>query len=181
LKKSVVLKDGTTVCIEPVNGKEDAREFQRFINALTREGTYLLVDKPVTLKQEKEWLKVQVQAHKKGEQIYLKALADGRLIGDCFAKPGFGRNRENINLGIAISKGWRGKGLGRILLEELIVLSENKWHPKNIYLHVVSSNKKAHHFYESLGFRVIARLPHWFEYNGKYLDEFILILDKKGS
>ncbi|MBN1862009.1 MAG: hypothetical protein JW840_11190 [Candidatus Thermoplasmatota archaeon] len=103
-RKNVILHDGTILRIEPVNGKEDAREFQRFINALTREGTYLLVKKPVTLKEEKIWLKNQIQAHKKGEQIYLKALVNDRLIGDCFAKPGFGRNCENVNLGIALTK-----------------------------------------------------------------------------
>lgn len=179
MRKSVKLKDGTKVCIEPVNGKENIREFQRFINTLTREGTYLLVDKPVTLTEEKQWFKTQIQAQRKGEQLYLKALVNGRLIGDCFAKPGFGRNKGNINLGIAIAKNWRGKGIGRILLEELIVRSEQKWHPKNIYLHVVSSNRRAKKLYESLGFRIIAQLPQWFEYNTKYLDEYILILDKK--
>ncbi len=179
MKKSVALKDGTTVRIEPLNGKENVREFQRFINTLTREGTYLLVDKSVTLKEEKQWIQTQILAQSKGEQIYLKALVNGHLIGNCFAKPGFGRNRRNINLGIAVAKNWRGKGVGRILLEELIARSEQKWHPKNIYLHVISSNKKARQLYESLGFRIIARLPQWFEYNTTYLDEYILILDKK--
>jgi ribosomal protein S18 acetylase RimI-like enzyme len=179
LRKSLVLKDGTTIRVEPVNGKEDPREFQRFINTLTKEGTYLLVDKPVTLKEEKQWLQTQIQAQRKGEQIYLKALVHGHLIGDCFAKPGFGRNRGNINFGIAIAKNWRGKGIGHMLLEELIIRSEQKWHPKNIYLHVVSANKKARQLYESLGFLIIAQLPQWFEYNTTYLDEYILILDKK--
>ena len=179
LRKNLILKDGTTIRIEPVNGKEDPREFQRFINTLTKEGTYLLADKPVTLKEEKKWLQTQIQAQRKGGQIYLKALVNGHLIADCFAKPGFGRNRGNINLGIAIAKNWRGKGIGHMLLEELIIRSEQKWHPKNIYLHVVSSNKKARQLYESLGFLQIARLPQWFEYNTMYLDEYILILDKK--
>jgi ribosomal protein S18 acetylase RimI-like enzyme len=179
LRKNLILKDGTTIRIEPVNGKEDPREFQRFINTLTKEGTYLLADKPVTLKEEKKWLQTQIQAQRKGEQIYLKALVNGHLIADCFAKPGFGRNRGNINLGIAIAKNWRGKGIGHMLLEELIIRSEQKWHPKNIYLHVVSSNKKARQLYESLGFFIIARLPQWFEYNTTYLDEYILLLDKK--
>ena len=66
LRKSLILKDGTTIRIEPVNGKEDPQEFQRFINTLTKEGTYLLIDKPVTLKEEKQWLKTQIQAQKKG-------------------------------------------------------------------------------------------------------------------
>jgi GNAT superfamily N-acetyltransferase len=104
---------------------------------------------------------------------------NSHLITDCFAKPGFGRNRGNINLGIAIAKNWRGKGIGHMLLEELIIRSEQKWNPKNIYLHIVSSNKKARQLYESLGFLQIVQLPQWFEYNTMYLDEYILILDRK--
>jgi hypothetical protein len=65
MKKHILLKDGTIVCIEQVNGIEDCREFQGFINTLTREGTYLLVDKPITLKEEKQWLKTQVTEQKR--------------------------------------------------------------------------------------------------------------------
>jgi ribosomal protein S18 acetylase RimI-like enzyme len=172
-----ILNDGTQVQLAPLYGSEDVREFQRFINSLTREETYLLVDTPVTLSEERQWLSTQLRAQRKGEQLYFKALVNNRLIGDCFAKPGFGRNRGNINLGIAIVKPWRRKGIGRFLLEELIERSLEKWHPKNIYLHVVASNRNARRLYESLGFRIIARLPSWFDYKGRYLDEFILILD----
>lgn len=101
------------------------------------------------------------------------------LIGDCFAKPGFGRNHGNVNLGIALVKKWRGRGIGRLLLAEVIVQAERKWQPKNIYLHVVSSNTTAQKCYESLGFRIITRLPQWFEYHNKYLDEYILLFDRE--
>lgn len=177
--KNVVLKDKTVVSIQPINGKEDAEKFQSFINTLIEEGTYLLLDKTITLEQEKQWLQEQIRLQKNGEQIYLKALVNGHLIGNCFAKTGFGRNKKNVNLGIAVAKKWRGKGLGHILIHELIKLSERKWHPKNIYLHVVSSNKKAYKLYESLGFHAVARLPQWFEYKGRYYDEFIMVLNKK--
>ena len=179
VKKKVILKDGTVLHIESMSGKEDAREFLGFINSFVTDGSYLLVDKPVTLQEEKQWLRTQFQAQRKGEQLYLKALVDGHLVGDCFAKPGFGRNRGNVNLGIAVVKDWRGKGIGRLLLEEIIERSEQKWHPNNIYLHVVSANTKARELYESLGFRVVAQLPQWFKYKKQYLDEYILILDKK--
>lgn len=46
-------------------------------------------------------------------------------------------------------------------------------------MHVVSSNKNAISLYESLGFRKIAQLPQWFEFYGKYLNELVLILEKK--
>jgi RimJ/RimL family protein N-acetyltransferase len=169
------LQDNTCITIEPVTGREDPREFQRFINTLTKEGTYLLLNKPIGLAQEKKWLDEQASAHKKGEQIYLKALAAGRLIGDCIAKPGFGRNKDNISLAIAIARPWRDRGLGTLMLSHIMMLAEKKWEPRNYYLHVVEANTRAKHVYESLGFQIVARLPQWFEYNGTYLDEFILI------
>ena len=178
-QKIIRLRDSTIVRIEPLTGKEDAREFQRFINALTREGTYLLMNKPVTLDEEKQWLQTQITEQRKGQQLHLKALVNERLIGTCIAKPGFGRNQGNINLGIGIAKQWRGKGIGHLLLGELICRAERKWHPKNIYLQVVSVNRRAVHLYESLGFHIIARLPQWFEYDKKYYDEYLLLLDKE--
>ena len=60
--------------IEAVNDKEDVREFKRFINTLTKEGVYLLVDKPVTLKEEKQWLQTQIHAQKKKNRYTLKHL-----------------------------------------------------------------------------------------------------------
>ena len=172
------LQDNTSITIEPVTGKEDPREFQRFINTLTKEGTYLLLDKPISLEQEKKWLEAQANAQQKGEQIYLKALAAGRLVGDCIAKPGFGRNQGNISLAIAIARPWRDRGLGTLMLRHIMMLAEKKWHPKNFSLHVVEANHRARHVYESLGFQVVARLPQWYEYKGAYLDEFILILKR---
>ncbi|HVQ01672.1 MAG TPA: GNAT family N-acetyltransferase [Candidatus Thermoplasmatota archaeon] len=174
-----ILDDGTEVHIESLNGREDPREFIRFINSFLRDGSYLLIDKPVTLKKEKEWLRTQLQTQRKGEQLYLKALVDGRLVGDCFAKSGFGRNRGNVDLGIAVKREWRGRGIGHLLLRTLIERSERKWHPHNIYLHVIAANTRAKKLYESLGFRVVATLPQWFEYKGTYLDELVLILDKQ--
>lgn len=177
-RKTVVLKDGTLVQIEPLASNEDVKDFQRFINTLTSEGTYLLVNKPITFTEEKQWLQTQLKEKRKGEQMYLKALVDGHLVGTCVAKPGFGRNQGNVNLGIALVKNWRGKGLGSLLLTEMIEQADKKWHPKNFYLHVVSANIPARRLYESLGFRIIARLPDWFEYQKKYLDEYILVLEK---
>lgn len=179
LRKDIVLEDGRILRFEPLNDTENAVEFRSFINALVQEHSYLLIERPVTLREENQWRKNQLQAQRNGEQIILKAIVDGKLIGNGCAKPGVGRNRGNVNLGIALARQWRGKGIGRFLIEELIVSSERKWHPKNIYLHVASANKKAQRLYESLGFRIIARLPEWFEYEEKYLDEYILLFDKK--
>jgi RimJ/RimL family protein N-acetyltransferase len=171
--------DGKKIQIRRLTGNENVRECQRFINTITREGVYLLLDRPFTFEEEKIWLKNKYQANKKGEQLFLKVTVDDTLIGFINAERGIYRNKGNATLGIALAKQWWGKGLGKLLLQEMINRVEQAWHPKNIYLYVVASNKNAHALYTSLGFRPIARLPQWFEYNGKYLDELILILDRK--
>jgi ribosomal protein S18 acetylase RimI-like enzyme len=178
LKKNIGSDAGSLVRIKLLDEKEDPKEFRRFINTLIKEDTYLLVKKQVTLKEETQWLANQYQIQRKGEQIFLKVLAEDRLIGTGFAQPGFGRNQGNVNVGLALLKPWRGKGIGRMLLEELIVRSMQKWHPKNIYLHVISSNTITQKLYKAVGFRPIATLPEWFEYHTHYLDEYLLILDQ---
>ena len=178
IKKNISIDASPLVRFQLLNGKEDPKEFQQYINTLIKEDTYLLVKKQVTLKEETHWLANQYQLQKKGGQLFLKVLAEDRLIGTGFAQSGFGRNQGNVNLGLALLKPWRGKGIGRMLLEELIVRSMKKWHPKNIYLHVISSNKRAQKLYKTVGFRLIAKLPEWFEYHTHYLDEYLLILDQ---
>ena len=69
VKKKVILKDGTVLHIESMSGKEDAREFLGFINSFVTDGSYLLVDKPVTVREEKQWIRTQIQAQRKAEQI----------------------------------------------------------------------------------------------------------------
>ena len=178
-KKTLQLKDGTDILIEQLTGREDPRQFQRFINPFVDEGAYLLLDKPLTLQEEKKWLKETAAANKKGQQIYLKALVGKQLVGSCSAQKGMFRERGNVSLGITIDQQWRGKGLGRFLLRDLIILVERQWHPQNIYLYTVVINRRALRLYQSLGFRVIARLPYWFFYEDTYYDEFVLILDRK--
>lgn len=175
-RKHVQLNDGTFILLEQLGRNEDVHEFRRFINSFVKENVYLLLDQPVTIQEEKNWLKNQIAASRKGEQIYLKALMNTQLIGLCHTQRGIYRNRGNVMMGIAVEKHWRRKGLGRLMLKEMILLAQQRWDPKNIYLHVVSANQKARGLYESLGFRIIGRLPHWFEYHGKYYDELILLL-----
>jgi len=69
MRKNLVLKDGATMRIEPVNDKDDAKEFQRFINTLIKEGVYLPVDTPVILREENNGYKHRFR-HREKENKY---------------------------------------------------------------------------------------------------------------
>jgi|WetSurMetagenome_2_1015567.scaffolds.fasta_scaffold19127_3 L-amino acid N-acyltransferase YncA len=176
-KRQILLEDGTTVTIEQLTGKEDPKDFQQLINPIIKEGAFILRDKPVPIAEEKKWLAQRIDANRKGEEIYLKAIIDGKLIGCCNATQGRFMQRGNVDLGIMLDKRWRGKGIGKLLLEESIALSKKKWKPRNIYLMVVSENKEAVKLYTFLGFRVTAVLPGWINRKGRYYD--LLIMTQK--
>jgi len=178
-KKKHHLKDGSEVLFEQLTGKEDARQFQLFINTFYHEGAYLLRDKPATLQEEKQWLKHTAEEIRSGRQLFLKAMVDNYLIGCCNAQRGMFREQGNVMLGIAVEKRWRQRGIGRLLLQEIILLVEQKWQPQNIYLTTVVTNRPAQALFSSIGFKLISRLPYWFCYNGMYYDEFMLLLDKQ--
>jgi len=176
-KRKILLDDGTHVTIEQLTGKEDAKDFQQLINPIIKEGAFILRDQPISLAEEKKWLSERIDANKKGNEIFLKALIDGKLIGCCNATQGCFMERGNADLGIMLDKRWRRKGIGKLLLEESIAFSQKKWRPKNIYLKVVSENKEAVKLYTFLGFRVEAVLSSWINRKGKYYD--LLIMTQK--
>ena len=123
-KRKILLDDGTHVTIEQLTGKEDAKDFQQLINPIIKEGAFILRDMPVSLAEEKKWLAERIDANKKGNEIFLKALMEGNLIGCCNATQGRFMEKGNVDLGIMLDKRWRGKGIGKLLLEESIALSK---------------------------------------------------------
>jgi len=178
-KRIISLDEGTQVTIEQLTGKEDAKDFQHLINPIIKEGAFILRDMPVPLAEEKKWLSERIDANRNGKEIFLKAIIEGSLIGCCNATQGRFMERGNVDLGIMLDKKWRGKGIGKLLLEESIKLSKKKWKPKNIYLMVVSENKEAIKLYTFLGFRVKAVLPDRINRKGRYYDLLIMTQNQK--
>lgn len=178
-KKIIELEDGTFVTLEQLTGKEDPEDFLKLINPLIREGAFINRVVPVTLAEEKEWLSGRIKANKKGKEIFIKALAGGKLIGCCSATKGEHTEKSNAELGIMIDKRFREKGIGRTILLETIALAKKKWKPKNVHLRVVKDNKKAVTLYTLLGFRVTAVLSGWINRKGRYYDLLIMTQQNK--
>ena len=93
-----------------------------------------------------------------GDDAQIAIADDGRAIGAAFCRcqpatdPGYGFVAEEIpEVGIAVVDGWRGRGVGRALLNDLIgrhsVMS----------LSVDADNAGARRLYESIGFVVLHR------------------------
>lgn len=90
------------------------------------------------------------------------ALVDGELAGAAWARlfdeadPGYGFVAVDVpELSIAVARGRRGRGVGRALMEALIVRAREQGFPA-LSLSVEDGNP-ARHLYDSLGFRFAGR------------------------
>ncbi|MBI5046661.1 GNAT family N-acetyltransferase [Candidatus Micrarchaeota archaeon] len=156
-----------------------AKQFIHFVSELVYEDTYLLIDKLPSLKFEKAWLKDKLKSIQSSNRVLLCAWHGKNLIGYCDAGREKYKNRNNVGIGLCVSKDFRGKGLGEKLLRAVIRLAKKKLKPKNIYLSVYSENKPAIALYKKLGFKEFARFPNWTLHKGKYHDSIYMILENR--
>ena len=91
------------------------------------------------------------------------------------------RNSSHVGLfGISLSKDFRGRGLGKKLME--LVLEESKKNLKNLRildLECFANNSIACDLYKSFGFKEYGRLPKGIAYNGDFVDAILMQYEVK--
>ena len=112
-----------------------------------------LFPKRPTMGEEAEWFARLFRQVQDGEAFAVVADEDGSAVGLCTVRlKNPTREAAHVGvLGISISKGWRGKGLGRSLM--VSTLDRAKARFRIIELCAFATNARALALYESLGFR----------------------------
>jgi RimJ/RimL family protein N-acetyltransferase len=157
---------------------DPVKAYLDFISELIDEDPYILINKKPTMKEQKKWFAERLRKIRNGELVSLTAWDGKKLVANSEASRDRGKDRDNVGMGLAVSKGYRGWGLGEKVLRALITLAKRKLKPHNIYLTVYSENKIARRLYGKVGFRMLARFPNWTLHRGKYRDHLYLILKK---
>lgn len=181
-RKEFTANDGTTVIIrEPTSA--DARGLMRFINSVIREKrSGILIDKPVTFKEEVAWLKGRLGEIKKRSMVMLVAEVDGKIVGNCDAARRMWKEKHMVDIGIALTRSVRGKGVGKALMATCIDLSKERMSGiERFDLNVLDYNKRALALYKSLGFVEICRIPGVMKEGDKYIGEYRMVLHFKGG
>jgi ribosomal protein S18 acetylase RimI-like enzyme len=177
-KRVFTLKDGRKVVVRGISPKENVRALLKHINQLVAEDGYLMVDRRVSLAEEKKWLKENVDACRKGKMVHLVAGYNGQIAGDSSARLDKGREERNAVVGIAVSKGFRWQGLGEFMLRAVISEAKRRLKPAMIYLTAAKPNRAAIDLYRRVGFRQVAVLPKWMDCRGKRIDKIVMVLKK---
>jgi RimJ/RimL family protein N-acetyltransferase len=180
IKKFFVVKDDRHMeVIFRFAKMDDAAEAMKFFNSLVEEKVMIGGMKKINIAKEKKWLSEGLKNSRKGHSILMVTEVNGKFaaIND-ISRQRADVNKHVVDLGIALGKEYRGVGIGRKMLETLILLARKELKAEIITLRVFGSNRVAHRLYSSLGFIEIGRVPKGIKHYGRYHDDVIMMLKK---
>lgn len=174
-KKEFTAKDGTKFILRELRFS-DVKQLMNEINSIADEPKNgLLINKKMNLREAKVWLKSVLKEIKKKERVLLAVEINKKIVGEC------GTNREKWKknhiamMGIGLLKEARGKGIGTIVIKELIKLTKKRMKGLEfIDLSHFDYNKRARHIYQKIGFKQIGRLPKFSKERDVYSDEIFM-------
>lgn len=159
------------------NDLKRVKEFQKNINSLIKEEAMLLLKNPKSIKEEQEFLKDTLKKIKNKKVICVVAECNDKIIGLSDMEILKERSDHMANFGISIINGFRGMGLGKAMMEEIIRLAgtDLKPKPKIIKLTVFETNLPAIKLYKKMGFKKVARIPDELQYRGKLVTHLVML------
>jgi RimJ/RimL family protein N-acetyltransferase len=151
-----------------------AQAFLDFINPFVGERAYLTIDEPASLHDEKEWIEARAREIDSGYCIFVVLLDGNILKGNCEARRGRWKERNNVHFGIGISRDARGGGYGRKLLTIAMAEAQKAWSPRKLWIECVEGNEIAYKLYVSMGFHEIGKLPEYINHFGEWKAKILM-------
>ena len=160
---------------------DDVDSLLSFIDSLVREKgrdkdsmLYGGFDKKVSHKEESEWLAETLEAIKRGKIISVLAEIEGKIIANGEVTRGrYYETRHHGQLGLTMIGRYRGRGIGRRVIETL-VRESRKAGLRSLEVEFLAQNKSARRAYEKEGFSQAGLIPRKIFRSGKYLDGLIM-------
>ena len=168
-------KDGREVILRTPRW-EDLDDLYEFISSLMDEGAEIMMFQKPTQEQEAEWLGRLLANMENEKEFPLVAEVDTKVVANSDITKFTGYNSHVCGLGIAIRDGYRDIGIGTRMIE-ILVSQAKEWGLKLVKLSVFSTNYRAIHVYEKVGFKEVGRYPNYIFKDGKYIDNVEMILE----
>lgn len=106
---------------------------------------------------------------------YLVAESEGQIVGHAFLEiPQLQSLRHIADLNIAVHIGWQNKGIGTLLLTQLIQWATNSGTIEKILLNVRTTNAPAIALYKKMGFQEEGLIKNRVKVKGRYFDDLIM-------
>lgn len=154
---------------------EDLDSMLEMVNSVIDERAMISLQERQTRASEKRFLKDVIKKIE-NKEIITKILDEGGVVvGICSVEPCPWLQRHIGEMGIFLKKEARGRGLGRMLFEEVIKEGIKVFKFKILKLLVFSKNKPAIGMYKNAGFKKIATIKGGAIYYGSYEDDDIMV------
>lgn len=153
--------------------EKDAEMLLEYLQITNQETRYLLREPgEITLTAEEERAYIRSQ-NESDNSLLMIGLLDGAHVGNCSLmgmRPL--RYRHRATIAIALYEKYTGLGIGRIMLEKLILAAKDCG-IEQLELEVVSGNERAISLYKKLGFEIFGTMPRNMKYrDGTYADVY---------
>lgn len=151
----------------------DAKAMCEYINNLSNERLFIRRQgEIITLKEEIKYVKSQLQKIKQKKAVQLLVFCNKKLIGNSQICMKDLTSAHIGELGISITKEYRSRGIGRLLMENVIKEAKKRIPIlKTVTFTLFANNTLALGMYKSFGFKEYGRLPKGLKRNNKYIDE----------
>ena len=158
--------------------ERDASELRDYMNRLSEEDTFVaLSGEKVSLEEEEKFVNSLLKKFAAGDclpivcEINKKPVSIARINRKQNMRK---RSRHIGTIVISVRKEYRGEGIGKECMKELISRAKNIKGINILKLTAFAENKPAIRLYEKCGFEVVGRLPRQYLYKGKYQDNIIM-------
>ena len=157
-EKTVALRDGEELLLRSPTG-EDSETMLQYLRTACAETEYLLrtpEECTETEEQERAFLEGRLAAE--GEMM-IAAFAGERAVGSCQIRfHARQKTRHRAEVAIALISEYWGRGLGTILLSELIALARERG-IHQVELTFIEGNDRGLALYKKLGFVITGEIP----------------------
>jgi ribosomal protein S18 acetylase RimI-like enzyme len=170
-----IAKDGRTVVIRKLR-LEDLDGLLELVNSTVREGAPINRMTELSRTEEIEFLPRRLAEIERGDTVQFIAEVDGEVVGNAEVRRHVGRQSHVGIMGMSVKSSFRRIGIGARLLEEMISEAK-KQGLRVITLQVNETNLPAIALYRKLGFKETGRIPKAVYWNGKCVDDIIMVAD----
>lgn len=174
LPKELATRDGRAFVVRSAKPKEAGALYDHYVTIRSREPDR-------NLEEADEWqatadsVRRLVEGLERAPNGFLLVADAGGIVGALSVEGGrFRKVRHVGEVGVSVAREWRGKGVGRCLLEAAIAAAKTSPDLARLSLRVFASNVAALRLYETVGFRVEGRRPGHVRIRGRE-DDVILM------
>jgi len=178
--KRFALANGKKVTLRVLRW-EDLDALLQFINNLVDEKQgnkkstlYTGFDRKVTREQETDWLAQTLVAIEGEDVINVVADIGEKIIanGDV-TRGGYKDTHHHGHLGLTMISKYRGRGIGRRMIE-MLIRESRKAGLRTLDTEFLAENETARRAYEKAGFKQAGIIPHKVFRNGEYFDGLVM-------